>query len=235
MRLRLVPVVLAALATAALPVAASAQQAQPQAAAPEFTADRFRAHVAFLADDLLEGRQPGTRGYDLAALYVATRFEALGLKPAGDGGWYQQVPFVEYRMADAPAALTIGGRRFAHGETVILSATPSEAPLTLEAPVVFAGYGLSAPAAGLDDYAGLDVKGKVVAVLNGVPDGLPSDVSAHLNAEKRRMAEAQGAIGMITIRGRSESASRPFAQMARWAGAPAMTWVGKDGTPFSPA
>lgn len=235
MRLRLAPVLLAALATATMPVAAAAQQVARAAAQPEFTADRFRAHVTFLADDLLEGRDAGSRGYDLAALYVATRFEALGLKPAGDGGWYQQVPFVQYRMADAPAALTIGGKRFAHGDTVILSPTPSDAPLTLEAPVVFAGYGLSAPAAGLDDYAGLDVKGKVVAVLNGTPDGLPSDVAAHLNAEKRRMAEAQGAVGMITIRGKGEAGGRPFERLARSAGEPVMTWVAKDGTPFSPA
>lgn len=231
MRLRLAPALLAVLATAALPVSAAAQPA----AQPEFTADRFRAHVTFLADDLLEGRDAGSRGYDLAALYVATRFEALGLKPAGDGGWYQQVPFVEYRMADKPAALTIGGKRFAHGETVILSPTPSDAPVTLEAPVVFAGYGLSAPAAGLDDYAGLDVRGKVVAVLNGTPDGLPSDVAAHLNAEKRRMAEAHGAVGLITIRGKTESERRPFERLARYSNGPVMTWVGKDGTPFSPA
>lgn len=229
--MRLAPALLAALATAALPVSLSAQPA----AQPEFTADRFRAHVAFLADDLLEGRDAGSRGYDLAALYVATRFEALGLKPAGDGGWYQQVPFVQYRMADAPAALTIGGERFAHGETVILSPIPSDAPLTLEAPVVFAGYGLSAPAAGLDDYAGLDVRGKVVAVLNGTPAGLPSDVAAHLNAEKRRMAEAHGAVGLITIRGKSESERRPFERLARYANGPVMTWVAPDGTPFSPA
>ena len=60
---------------------------------PTFTPERFRAHVAFLADDLLEGRDTGSRGHDIAARYVAAQFESFGLQPGGtDGGWYQQVP-----------------------------------------------------------------------------------------------------------------------------------------------
>ena len=226
MRIRLA---FAAVAALTLPFAALAQPA------PEFTPERFRAHVAFLADDLLEGRDAGTRGYDLAALYVATRFEALGLKPAADGGWYQQVPLVEYRMDDAPAALTIAGTRFEHGKDVILGATPSEEALKLEAPVVFAGWGISAPAAGIDDYEGLDVRGKIVAVINGTPEGLPSDVAAHIMSNKRLMAEKHGAVGILTLRGTAEAERRPFERIARYADAPALTWVGKDGIPFSPA
>ena len=81
-------------------------------AAPEFTAEGFRSHVAFLADDLLEGRETGTRGYDIAARYVATQFEGLGLKPAGADGWYQPVPFVTYKLGETPATVTIGGHTF---------------------------------------------------------------------------------------------------------------------------
>ena len=225
MRVRL----FAAAAALALPFAALAQSG------PEFTPERFRAHVTFLADDLLEGRDAGTRGYALAALYVATRFEALGLKPAADGAWYQQVPFVEYRMDDAPAALTIGGRRFEHGRDVVLGATASEAPLAMEAPVVFAGWGISAPEAGIDDYKGLDVRGKIVAVISGTPQGLPSDVAAHINSNKRLMAQQHGAVGIVTLRTTAESESRPFDRITRYANEPALTWVGKDGVPFSPA
>lgn len=61
-------------------------------AEPAFTPEQFRSHVTFLADDLLEGRDAGTRGYDLSALYVATQFAGLGLQPAVKGKWYQDVP-----------------------------------------------------------------------------------------------------------------------------------------------
>lgn len=78
------PVWLAAASSMLLATAAQAE--------PDFTPERFRSHVTFLADDLLEGRDAGTRGHDLAALYVATQFEGLGLKPPVKGGWYQNVP-----------------------------------------------------------------------------------------------------------------------------------------------
>ncbi|RYD46593.1 MAG: peptidase M28, partial [Sphingomonadales bacterium] len=84
---------------------APAALAQTSSGEPVFSADEVRAHVSFLADDLLEGRNAGTRGYDVAARYVATRFAALGLKPgAPDGSWYQQVPLAEYELDAAKPA-----------------------------------------------------------------------------------------------------------------------------------
>ena len=85
------------------------------ASAQSFSADRVHADVAFLADDLLEGRATGSRGYDIGAHYVASRFEALGLTPGGKNGWYQDVPFVS-ASADPSrvSALTINGTRFAN-------------------------------------------------------------------------------------------------------------------------
>jgi len=153
--------------------------ASPAAAAapPIFTPESFRSHVAFLADDRLEGRDTGSRGYDLAALYVASRFEALGLKPAGKDGWYQPIPFLESRLAGEAGSVAIGGRRFLHGQEIVLSPTPEGARIAIEAPAVFAGYGLEAPELGIEDYRGLDVRGKVVVVLNGFPKGMKSDVA----------------------------------------------------------
>src|SRR3546814_15335418 len=107
--------VLAAVSALFLSAAAIAQQGTE----PPFTADAFRAHVAFLSDDLLEGRNAGERGYDLAARYVATRFAALGLSPAADGSWYQTVPFQESRLGDGPAELTIGGKAFVNGGALL--------------------------------------------------------------------------------------------------------------------
>jgi Zn-dependent M28 family amino/carboxypeptidase len=205
------------------------------AAEPEFTAERFRSHVAFLADDKLEGRDAGTPGYDLGALYVATRFEGLGLKPVSEGDWYQQVPFHQFRMAEGKGRVTIGGRSFAHGQEVVIAPSPVAGAQAVEAPVVFVGYGLEAPSMGLNDYEGLDVRGKVVAMFGGSPKGLPSDVAAHLNSDKRRIAAAKGAVGIVMLRSPEEAERRPFARLARSANDPALTWLGPDGRPYSNA
>src|SRR5687768_1970018 len=212
---------------------ASPAPAQPAAAAPDFTPEAFRGHVTFLADDKLEGRDTGSRGYDLAALYVASRFEALGLKPAGRDGWYQQVPFLESRLSGEPGSLTIGGRRFVHGQEVVLTPTP-EASVAIEAPAVFVGYGLEAPQLGIDDYKGLDVRGKIVVVLNGFPNGMKSDVGAHLNSEKRRVASSHGAVGLVSLRTLSEAKRRPWSRLQEYANEPKLGWIGEDGRPYTP-
>src|SRR3954465_3035099 len=105
-----------------LVVACSAEKAPPPG--PTFTPERFRAHVAFLADDLLEGRDTGSRGHEIAARYVASRFETLGLKPGGNNGsWYQQVGFQKTQRGGAPGTLTLSGApgagKWTHGQDVI--------------------------------------------------------------------------------------------------------------------
>jgi hypothetical protein len=227
MKLRVVPAALAALSLSA---AGFAQDALP---IPDFSADAFRGHVTFLADDLLEGREAGTRGHEIAARYVATQFDALGLRPAGaDGSWYQPVEFLRYTPTGA-ATVTIGGQSFSHGREIALRASPEPNPLALEAGAVFVGYGLDLPARGYDDYRGLDVRGKIVVVIDGTPEGTPSDVAAHMSGAKRRMAAARGAVGFIAIRSRADAAQAPWARMMRFADRPGTTWIQPDGTPFS--
>jgi len=218
----------AGVAAFSLAVSAPAQDVLVE---PAFTADAFRAHVAFLADDRLEGRDAGSRGYDLAAIYVASRFEALGLKRGMGESWYQQVPFVEHKLGDTPASLAIGGTRFANGEGVSITSRPGTGG-PAEAGAVFVGYGLDAPSVGFNDYRGIDARGKIVAVLSGVPAGLPSDVAAHLNSEKRRMADARGAIGIVTIRTPAEQARRPWGSVVGGGDASSLAWIGGDGAPF---
>lgn len=217
---------LAAAAAATFSFAASAQSAG------DFSPDAFRAHVTFLGDDLLEGREAGSRGYDLAARYVASQFAVLGLRPAGaGGGWYQPIEFVRFPV-DPQASLTIGGRRLVQGREVAFRPSLTAAPLSTEAPLVFAGYGLDMPGRGYDDYAGLDVRGRIVVVLSGTPSGTPSDIAAHLNADKRRMAAARGAIGMIVVRTRADAARVPWRRVAE-SSRPTTTWIGADGAPFN--
>jgi len=227
MRFRILAAALAGIAFTGAPAAAAAE--------PDFSPDRIRAHVEFLADDALEGRNAGERGYDIAAKYVASRFQALGLKPAAAGSWYQQVPFLEYSLGEAPRASALGGRAFANRKDVLLTGSPSEPQQSLEAAVVFAGYGLDAPAAGFNDYRGLDVRGKVVAVLTGFPKGTPSEMGAHLNAEKARMAQKRGAIGLVTIPTVADEKRRPWARRVEMAGQSNLTWVAPDGQPFMSA
>ena len=97
-----------------------------------------------------------------------------------------------------------------------MRASPDTEPLDFEAPLVFAGYGLDLPAHGFDDYRGIDARGKVVVVIEGIPSGVPSDVAAHLSSEKRRMAGARGALGMITIRTRASNTRVPWERVLRF-------------------
>lgn len=224
------------LAVAALLAAASPLAAQTTEE-PVFSPEQVRAHVEFLADDLLEGRDAGTRGYDIAALYVASRFEALGLKPGGTQDWYQPIEFARAKFkTDAPAALTIGGTVFQNGVDVMMTANPREPDQVLAADTVFVGYGLDSPAHGFDDYSGIDVRGKIVVLLSGVPEGrTSSEIAAHLSSEKARMAERRGAIGVITVPTRAFLASTPWKRLAGYSASSRYVWIGKDDQPWSAA
>lgn len=224
------------LLTAALLAAASPLAAEP-AAEPVFSPDQVRAHVEFLADDLLEGRDAGTRGYDIAALYVASRFDALGLKPGGSKGWYQPIEFARARFKkDAPATITIGGTAFQNGVDVMMTANSREADQLIEASAVFVGYGLDSPDHGFDDYSGIDVRGKIVVLLAGVPAGrTSSEIAAHLNSEKARMAERRGAIGVITVPTRAFLEGTPWKRLAGYSASSRYVWIGQDGKPWSSA
>lgn len=191
-------------------------------------ADRVRAHVEFLADDLLEGRAAGTRGHELAALYVASQFRGLGLRPAGDSGtWYQRLPFRRASHKGTPTlSLLTGGRATPLRWGVDASIRPSltERQRSLRSDLVFAGYGIRDRALGLDDFRGLDVRGKTVVVLGGVPKGTNSEVAAHLGSVKPQMAAAAGAIGFIEL-----PEERGFNRLGQFARGTAVDWVDAAG------
>jgi len=235
------PFVRAAALAGALVAAGSIAFAQaappaPPVPEPQFSADRFRAHVTFLADDLLEGRGTGQRGHLLAAHYVAQQFHGLGLKPAGDNGtWFQAVKLQERALAAEGARLTItsasGAKTFANTDNVLIQPSATTTAEAFEAPLVFAGFGFDDPKRGFDDYRGLDVKGKVVVVLAGSPKGAPSELAAHLNQEKAAAAARRGAIGLLTIDTDLSEKNSPWARRIPAASFPRMTWVYKDGKP----
>jgi len=211
---------------ALLSVAASpAPQAVDQAAA-----QRVRADVEFLASDLLEGRDTGSRGYEIGASYVASQFRAIGLQPGGaNGGWFQQVPFRRAVHAEAPrASLVMGNRTIALTPARDFAARSSitQQERNLDLPLVFVGHGISDRALGIDEYAGLDVRGKIAVVLEGAPPGLPSEVSAHLDSSKGITAAAKGAAGVIEI---AQTGQRPGFSRIAYYDRPVVDWVDPTG------
>lgn len=203
-------------------------------AAQSFSPDRIRADVSFLADDLLEGRNSGTRGYDIAARYVASRFTALGLKPGNGASWYQQVPFVVATpLSGRTNAITIGGQAFANGTDVLTSGSFEPADLKTDAEAVFVGYGLEDRRFGYDDYRGLDVAGKIVVHLSSMPHGIPSDVRADLSSRRAEIAQAKGAIGTLSILTPESLSVRPWDRRRESAGEAKLRWASSDGQGYS--
>jgi Zn-dependent M28 family amino/carboxypeptidase len=130
----------------------------------------LRAHLSFLADDLLEGRGTGQRGGELTVRYLETQAAAIGLKPAAGKGYRQKVELVGQKTQ--PGSLLrfeAGGKRIdaAFGTDVVFANAGGQPDSRLDAPIVFVGYGIDAPDEGWNDFQGVDVKGKLlVAMVN---------------------------------------------------------------------
>jgi hypothetical protein len=204
--------------------------AAPPPPAENSAAQRVQADVEFLASDLLEGRDTGSKGYDIGASYVASQFRAIGLKPGGtDGGWYEQVPFRRASHAAPPQAALMVGRRstpLAYQKDFAARPSLTQQDRKIDAPLVFVGHGVSDPKLGIDDYAGLDVRGKVVVAIEGTPPGLPSEVAAHLSSYKPIAAAAKGAAGIIEIAGTGQ---RPNFNLLTYYDRPVVDWVDSTG------
>jgi Zn-dependent M28 family amino/carboxypeptidase len=208
--------------------------AQPEQALATIRPHAIRAHMGFLADDLLEGRRTATRGYDLAAKYVAAQFEALGLEPAGTGGsYFQPVPMVRISENEPECSLAF----VREGRTTELRYWQDYVGGTQDgnvtAPVVFAGFGVTAPELGYDDYAGIDVRGKIVAIQFGAPPTFPHNQRAYYSDAwvGARNALAHGVAGLLLIFPPEIERMFPwdlFVQHARW---PALSWLDETGRP----
>jgi hypothetical protein len=152
------------------------------AAPPPVEPDRLLDHIKFLSADELQGRGNGSEGLERAADYIARELRAAGLRPGVDGsGWFQPFEMTAGLSIGEGNALAVTARgrsvRLALGGSYLpLAVTPSDAPVVLDdLPVVFAGYGISAPSLNYDDYAGLDVDGKAVLIFSHEPQEARSD------------------------------------------------------------
>ncbi|NMO20185.1 M20/M25/M40 family metallo-hydrolase [Pyxidicoccus fallax] len=174
---RLSALLLALCSLPALAQRAPLVTAAEQSAAGNIVPDVLRAHVRFLASDLLEGRGPGTRGDALAQAYIASQFEALGLKPAAeDGSYFQRFDLVgitsnprtmSFRAPGGSAELNF------HDEFIAVSGVQAPEAKLEESELVFVGYGIQAPEYEWDDFKGMDLRGKTLLILNNDPEDDP--------------------------------------------------------------
>jgi len=170
-------------------------------------AKRWWSFVEALANDGMEGRDTGSPGHKRAAEFVAAQFQKAGLEPAGVAGYIQPVKFKSRRILEDKSSLTLipasGGAKpepLTLGEEATISMRVDPAP-SLEAPLVFVGYGLNIPERNINDFAGLNLKGAIVVYVSATPKSLPGPLQAHFGSasERWQMYRAAGAIGTISI------------------------------------
>ena len=194
-----------------VPEMAGVPAAARQAAA-SIDPENIRAHVRFLASDLLEGRGPGTRGGQLAAEYIATQFALAGARPAGENGTYfQKVPLMAVHTEVDKTSFTLvpaAGTpvHLKYGEDFLTKDQAGAPTVDIDAPIVFVGYGIDAPEYHWDDYAGVDVKGKILHVIVNPP---PSNDDHFFHGKaltyygrwtyKYEEAARRGALGVLII------------------------------------
>ncbi len=177
------------------------------AALEAIEAPRIEEHIRVLAHDSMEGRAPGTAGFAASADYAEETLRSLGLEPGGDGGTYRQaVPLRNATVVEERSSLTVHGAsgtsEMRYDDDFYLGADPLREEVSIDsAPVVFVGFGVSAPGLGYDDYGDIDVEGKVVLYLNGAPTSFPSNERAYYSSGATKVGEAlrRGAIGTMTF------------------------------------
>ena len=196
--------------------------------------EAIRAHVRFLADDLLEGRGTATRGHDLAALYVGAQFEAMGLRPAGiDGTFFQPIRLRTAVAVPERSSLQLvrEGREesLAWGADYYMAGDVRETVSSVEGGVVFVGQGVTAPNFEIDDYRDVDARGRIVAFLPGAPEELSSEERAHHGRARTKLDNAlgHGAIGAIQLWSEGANYEQSLGRSAR----PSMTWLDEGRLP----
>ncbi len=185
---------------------APTDQAAAVAATKTITVPAVRAHMRFLSDGLLEGRDTGSRGHEIAAVYVASQLESMGVQPAGENGTYfQNVPLRKAINDGSKSSFSLvnGAKviRLKDSVDYVFFADLEHTEIDVDAPVVFVGFGVTAPEQNYDDYAGMDVRGKVVALLGNAPVRFSSTLRAYYadGFVKVKNAVAHGAVGGLVL------------------------------------
>lgn len=199
--------------------------------------EAIRSGMRFLADDLLEGRGTATRGHEIAAKYMASQFEGIGLEPAGNNGTYfQEVPLRKGQVDQAKTSLTLARdgkeEELVFRENYIAFSNPGRTQSSVEGPVVFVGDGVTAPELGYDDYKGIDTKGKIVSFVFEAPN-FETTLKAHYSSSEVKLANAvaHGAIGVILLDDPVLEQIYSFKEIVRDLAFPQFRWLDKQGRP----
>ena len=177
----------------------------PERALQQVRPELIRAHMRFLADDLLEGRATGTRGYQLAANYVAAQFAALGMDPAFGQSFLQPVSLRHAEAIGTESSLVFSrGRqqvRLTYGADFVTGGDIHREAVSISGPIVFVGAAIAAPELGHDDYTDVDVRGKIVAMLPGPIPKLSPSPAAYFDVLDVRIEAAveRGAVGFLIL------------------------------------
>lgn len=204
------------------------------AAAQEVDQEAIQRDVTILSHDNMEGREAGTRGHERAAGYVAGRMAAMGLQGGGDQGTYfQAVPLLRVERAQEGNAITIEGlEQFRLGTDLTLAGSAMQESGSVEAELVFVGYGLDLP--GRNDLEGVDLNGKIAVRAYGGPRNLSSDEAAHYRSSIAERVASRGAIGLLLVWTPQREGVQGWERVIENANhSVGMTWVRADGTPFS--
>lgn len=214
------------------PASACSQQSD-SGTLPQVDSAVLGSHLRFLADDSLEGRGTGTRGFNLAARYVADCFTRLGLKPAGTRGYLQTVPLRRARTTGGSLIIQgpEGKRELVAERDYILFPDMLRREVEVAAPLVFVGFGVTAPERGHDDYRAVDARGKIVVFVSGAPASFPPTERAHHATARMKIGNAvhHGAVGVLVMRNRSQSMA--WESIVRQSRAGAMDWLDPEGRP----
>ncbi len=200
------------------------------------TQEALYAHLVYLADDALAGREPGHEGYELAAQYVAEQYAEIGLEPGGSEEWYQPVELQTYLLdADSPV-MTVhrdgGDVELEFRKDFLMYGDKVSKEDAVRGEVVYVGYGAHAPEYGYSDLDGVDLEGKIVAYFSGGPASITGDRLAHFSstANKSREWAARGAIGAISLFSRKREVSFPWERAKKVVSVkPSKTWVNAAG------
>jgi len=178
---------------------------QQNSSSTHFDGNSWWAHVKFLADDSLEGRNTGSEGLRKAQEYAVEQLRKAGLEPAGTDGFYQPIHFMQFQVDESKSSLALVAKGqsqpLSFFDDAFLGSRLTRTSGSLSAPLVFIGYGLKIPEKNLDELAEIDLKGKVVVYLSGSPSDIPTALASHYQtvAERWKSLHAAGAVGVINI------------------------------------
>ena len=200
------------------------------------SASALATHRDWLAADERRGRMTGEPGYDAAANYVAEQFDAFGLEPGGEDGWFQRVPLLRYQLdVESPSVVVHkNGSDFplVYRDDYGMSPDKLRDEHGVRGEAVYVGYGVHAPEFGYSDYDGIDVRGKIIVLFGGAPSTFPHAERAFYASGRSKSSEAvaRGAIGAISLRSRRIQKQNPWERFKQQTGKrPGMAWIGRDG------